>query len=142
VSASLQDGRSFSNSIVKLYSVISQQDSLINRKDNKLNISIASSAKKDSIAMMTFTFITALFLPGTYISSLFSMTMFNWQTSASNPESHLSSYFWVYWVVTVPLTLLTLSGWHVWYRYADKEWQDTLNKIQVQVTKPVAEKAE
>ena len=108
--------------------MISQQDSLINRRDSKLNTSIAASSKKDSIAMMTFTFITALFLPGTYISSLFSMSMFNWQTSASGSGNHLSGYFWVYWAVTIPLTLVTLGGWYVWYRYADQEWSQALKE--------------
>ncbi len=124
---------------MKLYSVIGQQDGLISRKDSKLNIAIASSSKKDSIAMMTFTFITALFLPGAYISSLFSTTMFNWQTSASSSGSdgHLSSYFWVYWAVTLPLTLVTLGGWYVWYRYADKQWHETLNGTLSQGGKPV-----
>jgi Mg2+ and Co2+ transporter CorA len=65
---------------------------VINQQDSKLNGVIAASAKQDSIAMMTFTFITALFLPGTYISSLFSMTMFNWQAPISNAEKHLSSH--------------------------------------------------
>jgi hypothetical protein len=131
---------------MKLYSVISQQDSLINRQNNKLNIAIASCSKKNSIAMITFTFITALFLPGTYISSLFSTTMFNWQASAasipgSGSDSHLSSLFWVYWAVTIPLTMVTLGGWYVWYRYADRQWHETLNgSLSQGVEKRVVEK--
>lgn len=36
--------------------------------DNKLNISIASSTKKDSSAMKTVAVVTVIFLPGTFIS--------------------------------------------------------------------------
>ncbi|OCL10217.1 hypothetical protein AOQ84DRAFT_375108 [Glonium stellatum] len=111
-----------------LFSVISQQDGLINCRDNRLNISIAASSKRDSIAMMTFTFIIALFLPGAYISSLFSMSMFNWQTTASNSGSHPSGYFWVYWAVTIPLTLVTLGGWYIWYQYADQKWNQAFQE--------------
>ena len=98
---------------------MSQQDNLISRKDNWLNNRIASFAKKDSIAMMTFTFITAIFLPGSYISSLFSMSMFDWQGGGSSSSGdHVSGYFWIYWAVVIPLTLVTLLGWFAWYTYA------------------------
>ena len=111
---------------------------MISQQDSKLNGSIAASAKKDSIAMMTFIFITAMFLPGTYIPSLFSMTMFNWQAAASGSENDLSNYFWVYWAVTIPLTLITLGGWFVWYRYSDLDWSETLNEnlgIDIRLTR-------
>lgn len=42
------------------------------------------------------------------------MSMFNWQASANDPV--LSSRFWVYWAVTVPLTLLVLAVWLFWLR--------------------------
>jgi hypothetical protein len=76
--------------------------------------------------MMTFTFITALFLPATSTASLFSMSMFQWQTLGSDSASHVSGYFWVYWTVTIPLTLLTMAGWFTWYWYADAKWHSDL----------------
>lgn len=67
-----------------LYSVSAQTD-------NRLSARIAVSSGRDSTAMKTLAFITALFLPGTYIATLFSISMFEWQASPSNAPSPSSS---------------------------------------------------
>lgn len=52
--------------------------------------------------MMTFTFITALFLPGTYVASLFSISMFQWQLSPeTDVKTRVSNSFWIYWATTL-----------------------------------------
>ncbi|CZR66397.1 uncharacterized protein PAC_16298 [Phialocephala subalpina] len=81
---------------------------LLAQRDNKLNISIAAASKRDSTAMKTIAIVTMVFLPGAYVATLFSMTMFNWQ--AQNGQV-LSSHFWIYWAVTVPVTLFVLLIW-------------------------------
>ena len=83
--------------------------------------------------MMAFTFITALFLPGTYIASVFSTGMFNWMPDNSSREEGrvVSTRFWIYWVVTIPLTFGTMAGWYLWYRAADAEWRKT-TQLEVQ----------
>lgn len=107
------------------YSRIAQTQNDIARKDNQLNIKIAASAKKDSIAIMTFTFISGLFLPGTFVSTLFSIPMFNWQAASSgSSQRSVSAYFWMYWAVTIPLTIAVMTGWVLWYRYANRKWQE------------------
>jgi hypothetical protein len=50
------------------------------------------------------------------------MSMFNWQYDGSNDGLRsegtvVSSRFWIYWVVTVPLTMLTLLGWSLWWNF-------------------------
>jgi hypothetical protein len=57
---------------------------------------------------------------------MFSMSMFDFSTpsdptqnSTSNSgspvnQSIISSNFWMYWVVTIPLTLLVLTIWKLW----------------------------
>ena len=42
------------------------------------------------------------------------MSMFNWQAPKGDPV--LSSRFWIYWAVTVPLTLTVFLAWLLWYR--------------------------
>jgi hypothetical protein len=81
--------------------------------------------------MKTIAILTMMFLPGAYVAAslnstrssnmsinevqtLFSMNMFNWQ--AENDENILSAYFWVYWVITIPITVLVLLIWMAWYR--------------------------
>ena len=115
------------NAIAINYNRMAQEQNEISLRDVQMNTRIATSTKKDSIAMTTFTFITALFLPGTYISSLFSMSMFDWLPPSNGagggglPE--VSAKFYVYWCITVPLTVLVMAGWFVWYRRADQAWQ-------------------
>ena len=117
-----------------LYSIINQQDSIQNRWDSRLTQLIAKSTKQDSTSMTTFTFITALFLPGTFIATLFSMTMFDWQPSDSQPypqgessdRGNVSNNFWIFWVITIPLTLFTMLGWYLWFRHANGKWSEEL----------------
>jgi len=63
--------------------------------------------------MKTIAILTIVFLPGTFVASLFSTDMFDWNTeNGSIPK--VSKYIWIYWVVTVPLTLLVMITWAVW----------------------------
>lgn len=110
------------NLVAREYSRIAQEQNALTQKSNDLNIKIASSTKKDSIAMMAFTFITALFLPGTYVSSLFSMSMFDWM-AGPNGGRLVSARLWIYWVITIPLTAAVMAGWFLWYRAADAAWR-------------------
>lgn len=104
------------------YNRFANKQNEIGQAQNELSIKIASSTKKDSIAVMAFTFITAIFLPGTSIATLFSMGMFQWQDDSSRlGRSTVSAQFWLYWVVTVPLTLAVMTGWYCWYKYADRK---------------------
>ena len=117
-----------------LYSIINQQASIQNRWDSRLTQLIAKSTKQDSTSMTTFTFITALFLPGTFIATLFSTTMFDWHSSDDPPQSqsespyqaNVSSKFWVFWAITIPLTLFTLLCWYLWSRHANSKWSEEL----------------
>jgi hypothetical protein len=115
-----------------LFSVVSQRDSLLSQKANELNFEVARSTKEDSISMSTFTFITAVFLPPTFIATLFSMSMFDWMVGGGNSggETTLSRKFWIFWVAAIPLTGLTIGGWYLWYSFADKRWQTRLETVQ------------
>lgn len=67
--------------------------------------------------MKIIALITAAYLPGTFIATLFSMGMFSWQSSKDVERTSVSPDFWVYWAVTVPLTIITLTGWAVWWKF-------------------------
>ena len=109
------------------YNAIAQEQSLIARKDNQLNIKIASATKADSIAMKTFTFITALFLPGTFIGTLLSATMIDWLPNSDSISTQgsgvkVSPLYWIYWVLTIPITIAVMLGWYIWYRQENGKW--------------------
>ncbi|KAL9619967.1 MAG: hypothetical protein Q9160_005436 [Pyrenula sp. 1 TL-2023] len=92
---------------------------LSNREEMKLSIGlaedsriVATASQRDSSSMKTLAAVTVLFLPGTAIASLFSMSMFNW--SANDSSDVLSGRFWVYWAISVPLTVTTVVSWLAW----------------------------
>jgi hypothetical protein len=85
--------------------------------------------------MKALAVITALFLPGTYMATLFSMTMFNWQNDThsaaiSSGEETTSRIvmpmFWVYWVLAIPLTLIVVISWRSWATVQDRDFRKTL----------------
>jgi hypothetical protein len=121
------------------YSAIAQQQNQIALQGNKVGLELAKASKVDSIVMVTFTIISAVFLPGTYISSLFSMSMFNWQIGAassatatsdrSSSPGQVSKWFWIYWVVSAPLTVLILLGWRLGYVRGKKAWGEQVERM-------------
>ncbi|EEY20231.1 predicted protein [Verticillium alfalfae VaMs.102] len=115
------------------------------QEDNMLNARMAVSATRDSSSMTALAVITAIFLPGEYVSGLFGMSMFDWQASgedvsgrtdesggapaaARDPVPVLSRLFWVYWVTAVPLTLCVLTMWRIWWVRADRSFRRRLSR--------------
>ena len=62
------------------------------------------------------------------------MSMFNWQASGTDPV--LSSRFWIYWAVTLPLTLLVFSVWLFWLHKHKEHESKSLNGIGNLQTRP------
>ena len=118
-----------------LFNMIAQRDSKVsielaaasralaveNKKDQRISIAIAKASreiavesKRDSSSMKTLAAVTMLFLPGTFVASLFATPMFQWSATAGlRVESHI----WIYWATTIPLTLLTIGLWWIWLKF-------------------------
>ncbi|TPX09132.1 uncharacterized protein E0L32_001605 [Thyridium curvatum] len=72
-------------------------DSLINQRESRLNLRIADQqsrlaliSRQDSMSMKTLTMLGAFFLPGTFLSSLFSMSFFKFDNGEETTESSSS----------------------------------------------------
>jgi len=83
--------------------------SQIGYQDTQANLKIASDTRKDSSRMRSIAFLTMVFLPATFISSLFSTTFFDFR--AEDIHGIISPYFWVYPVVTIAITALVMGTW-------------------------------
>ncbi|GAP85573.1 hypothetical protein SAMD00023353_1301690 [Rosellinia necatrix] len=113
--------------------------SLMAQEDNNLNARMAVASTRDSSSMKALAVITAIFLPGEYIGTLFGVSMFNWQKgTAGDPAAGLDAAeglpsptimpsFWIYWAFTVPLTLLILSAWRGWWVNQDRYFRRHLS---------------
>ncbi|KAK1584947.1 uncharacterized protein LY79DRAFT_559858 [Colletotrichum navitas] len=92
----------------------------IAQAENNLNMKIAANAGLDSTAMKTLAVVTMVFLPPTFVATIFSMSMFDWQGSSSTAgetNGTVVPEFWIYWAVSVPLTLAIVIGWRFWWHF-------------------------
>ena len=76
------------------------------------NVEIALATNRDSRHMRSIALVTMVFLPGTFFATMFSMTFFNWQQEPSRGPV-VSTFIWVYFLITAIFTALTLAIW--WY---------------------------
>ncbi|KAI1261135.1 hypothetical protein F5Y18DRAFT_210161 [Xylariaceae sp. FL1019] len=60
--------------------------------------------------MKTTSFIALLFLPPTFTSAIFSTSFFSFGDDENGWR--VSTKFWWYWVVVVPVTLLSVLVWY------------------------------
>jgi hypothetical protein len=58
-------------------------------------------------------------LPGTFISTLFAIPLFDWD--AESWQDVPKSRFWFYWAITIPLTIIVLVTWVFWQRSWNKQ---------------------
>ncbi|KAK0643152.1 hypothetical protein B0T16DRAFT_415420 [Cercophora newfieldiana] len=73
------------------------------------NMEIATASGEDSSQMRSIALVTMVFLPGTFFASMFSMTFFNWNAgSGDDGQPVVASSIWIYVLVTVVFTLVTL----------------------------------
>ena len=103
-------------STIQLFHLITQEETQSSISVAKDTRTVALATKHDSTAMKTLAAVTVVFLPSTFISSFLAMPLFRWD---DQPDSHslTSRYFWVYWALSIPLTLLTVGVWLAWMRW-------------------------
>lgn len=82
--------------------------------------------KQDTDSMKTIAVVTLVFLPATFVSAIFSTGIFNFHASdpADQPRT-VSKYGWVYLLLCVLSTTLTLVSWVCWYRWG-RVWLEKL----------------
>ncbi|KAI3329532.1 hypothetical protein F4824DRAFT_516836 [Ustulina deusta] len=94
-----------------MLSILDQRESRLSLRIAAQQHRLADASKRDSTSMKTLTFLGSLFLPGTFISSIFSMSFFDFSKDLRNSAS---SNLWLYFVLMVPLTIFFIG---VWWRF-------------------------
>jgi Mg2+ and Co2+ transporter CorA len=74
------------------------------------NVEVALATNRDSKVMKSISLVTMVFLPGTFFATVFSMTFFNWFPDSG--PARVSSYLWVYVLITVLFTVATVGLWY------------------------------
>ncbi|CAF9910965.1 MAG: hypothetical protein HETSPECPRED_010250 [Heterodermia speciosa] len=101
--------------VAAIFHLVAQANASINLAVAQDTKTIAAASKHDSSSIKMLAAVTTVFLPGAFTSSLFSMSMFNWLGTDGSPV--VSERLWIYWSITIPLTVVTLGiwlGWDVW----------------------------
>ncbi|KAI8193046.1 hypothetical protein KHU50_012788 [Colletotrichum sp. SAR 10_65] len=88
-----------------------RKDSFTTTEISKANRAMAFDTRHESAQMRTIAILTMIYLPLSSVAAIFSMDMFNWEASAG--ESIVSKHIWLFAVLTVGLTFLTLVAWRV-----------------------------
>ncbi|OAA48309.1 Mg2+ transporter protein, CorA-like/Zinc transport protein ZntB [Beauveria brongniartii RCEF 3172] len=120
-----------------LYNIMSQREARLNLEIAGEQRRIAHASKRDSTAMKTISLLGTLFLPGTFLASVFSMTFFNFQSSAGPV---ISDKLWVYFLLTIPITAAIVGIW-IWYdkrkeaQYAqdDEDLEKDITKMELDI---------
>lgn len=86
-------------------------------KENEQMRILAQKSTQDAAAVKVLTILTLIYLPATVVSNFFSTSFVNSvPTSGESAHIVISSDWWIFIAVSVPLTMLTLYIWYVWMR--------------------------
>ena len=85
--------------------------------------------------MKTLALVTVVFLPGTFVAAFFAVPIFQWDAGVG--EQIISRRFWIYWAVTLPLTLMTIIPWVLWTRRKNAAHRLQLKKAREKFAKDV-----
>ncbi|KAL8997589.1 MAG: hypothetical protein Q9188_006289 [Gyalolechia gomerana] len=89
---------------------------------------LAEASKRDSSSMKAIAVLTMVFLPSTAVATVFSMGPF-WTNEPGSVLS-VSSEFWLYWAVTLPLTTVVMVIWQIWLWVYQKRQMRRLKDIE------------
>ncbi|KAK3340310.1 hypothetical protein B0H65DRAFT_254633 [Neurospora tetraspora] len=143
-----------------LYNIIAQKESKLGLQMAVDQRKLAHAAKRDATSMKSISLLGAIFLPATLLASVFSMTFFNFQdqnsdfspagdnsSSSSSGGSDggsvtrtVSPSIWVYFAITIPLTLIIVVTWLLWdkkreaeYAQEDKDIEKGIDKMEQKI---------
>ncbi|KAI0180006.1 hypothetical protein GGR52DRAFT_568769 [Hypoxylon sp. FL1284] len=114
-----------------LYNIMAQKESKLNLEIASQQRRLAHATKRDGTAMKTLSLLGAVFLPGTFIASIFSMTFFDFNvgpnygdpSDSSGEGAQVSNQLWLYFAVTVPLTLIIVLSWYFIDHRREKQYK-------------------
>ncbi|KAJ5085299.1 hypothetical protein N7532_010070, partial [Penicillium argentinense] len=108
---SISNEKRLQNEIQLAFNTVAQHDASV-------TVKISQAMMSDNTALKTLAFVTFIFLPPTFISSIFSMAFFDF-----SPDSGftVSKDMWIYWAFAIPTTLLTGVMWQYWHKFAPRK---------------------
>jgi len=128
-----------------LYNIMAQRESKLNLEMAQQQRRLAHASKRDSTAMKALSLLGAMFLPGTFVASLLSMSFFDFNVGPSSGSDNdtsgegaeVSREVWIYFAITIPLTVLIVGTWWLLdhrrekaYKLEDEEIEAGINSME------------
>ncbi|KUJ18809.1 uncharacterized protein LY89DRAFT_780813 [Mollisia scopiformis] len=85
------------------------QNQEISAESNGHLVTLTKDTVDDSATVRAITFVTLIYLPATFISGLLGSNLFAFESGTS--DFVISHQFWLYFALTIPLTILTVGYW-------------------------------
>ena len=98
-----------------IYNTSVQLDGKLNLDVARSSASIAAASKRDGSVMKSISLLTMIFLPATFVSTLFAMPLFDW--NADRITAIATPHAWIYLAVALPLTVTVVAVWSAWMWY-------------------------
>ncbi|KAF1916960.1 hypothetical protein BDU57DRAFT_251317 [Ampelomyces quisqualis] len=89
--------------------------------DNLNNIELSADMKRDSTSMNAIAGLTMIFLPGTFTASVLSSGIFKSEAGARGFQ--VTGLWWLWLVITLPITLITVLSWWFYRKRKEKTMQ-------------------
>lgn len=83
---------------------------MIAQQDNVVSIKLAKEALSDSKAMKTLSIVTILFLPGTFVATIFTTNVVSFPDSAAETMAYIE--------IVIPLTVGLIISYGLWHLVA------------------------
>ncbi|KAH6624947.1 hypothetical protein B0J18DRAFT_466127 [Chaetomium sp. MPI-SDFR-AT-0129] len=133
-----------------LYNIIAQKESKLGLQMAGEQRRLAHASKRDSTSMKILSLLGAIFLPATYLASIFGMTFFNFVpdsgggSSSPSPSSSsgsgsgsgsgsavpaqppwnpVSPLLWIYFAITIPVTMVIVIAWRLWDKKREERYK-------------------
>ncbi|KAK2799695.1 hypothetical protein FQN50_008395 [Emmonsiellopsis sp. PD_5] len=101
--------------ILKEIKAIKARSASLNfRLQNEINLNFNLASQTDTAAMKIISAIGLIFLPGTFISTIFGMNFFDFAVENGKQSFTVSKRFWLFWAVAIPITMVVIGLWALW----------------------------
>ncbi|KAJ9616779.1 hypothetical protein H2200_000498 [Cladophialophora chaetospira] len=104
-------GERLHNAMASVSQLTTQRDARASLAVAHTNNELAWQGKSTNKAMRTIAFVSLLFLPGTFVASFFDAPIFNFPMPQDQQQVIVPLPFWIFWFVSVMLTLALILGW-------------------------------